>query len=366
MTLNRRMEFIDTIEIKNFKSIRHQKIEGCKRVNIFIGYPNVGKSNILEALSLFSIEEQNLNFSSFVRIESLTTLFFNGEIGKQAEVRINDKHRFVARFKGNSIEFKQQFEREGTSFEKEDTGQIFLDDSSDVSVKKHFYFGGEKEIKIFDYKRNSIGKENDLPTIRKYDFLKRISYSIKDYFELSYPYGENLFSIISTNSALRKEIEELFVPYKLEMLYDTREQKFTILKRTSGGIFSIPYELVADTLQRLIFFKTSISSNKQTILLFEEPEAHMFPPYISKFTSDVMYDENNNQFFIATHSPFVINDFMENLKKDDYSIYTVGYDNETGETLIRRMADDELHEIYQYGVDLFLNLENYLPHAQQQ
>ena len=32
-----------------------------------------------------------------------------------------------------------------------------------------------------------------------------------------------------------------------------------------------------------------------------------------------MYDENGNQFFIATHSPFVVNDFMENLKKDDYS-----------------------------------------------
>ena len=30
------------------------------------------------------------------------------------------------------------------------------------------------------------------------------------------------------------------------------------------------------------------------------------------------------------------------------------------------MTDEELHEIYQYGVDLFLNLENFLPHAQQQ
>ena len=41
------MQKIDNIEIKNFKSIRHQKIEGCKRINVFIGYPNVGKSNIL-------------------------------------------------------------------------------------------------------------------------------------------------------------------------------------------------------------------------------------------------------------------------------------------------------------------------------
>lgn len=159
---------------------------------------------------------------------------------------------------------------------------------------------------------------------------------------------------------------ELFNTYNFELLYDTREQNFTILKRTEAGIFSIPYSLIADTLQRVIFYKAAILSNKNAVLLLEEPEAHMFPPYISKFTSDMMYDENNNQYFIATHSPFVINDYMENLKKEDYSIYTVGYNKETGETLINKMTDEELHEVYQYGVDLFLNLENYLPHAQQQ
>ena len=43
------MNHIENIEIKNFKSIRHQKIEGCKRINVFVGPPNVGKSNVLEA-----------------------------------------------------------------------------------------------------------------------------------------------------------------------------------------------------------------------------------------------------------------------------------------------------------------------------
>jgi len=48
------MNQIKNIEIKNFKSIRHQTIDDCKRINVFIGYPNVGKSNILEGLSLIS------------------------------------------------------------------------------------------------------------------------------------------------------------------------------------------------------------------------------------------------------------------------------------------------------------------------
>ncbi|HEX9956575.1 MAG TPA: AAA family ATPase, partial [Fibrella sp.] len=47
--------FLDWVEIKNFKSIKDLRLD-CKRVNIFIGKPNVGKSNILEALGLLGAE----------------------------------------------------------------------------------------------------------------------------------------------------------------------------------------------------------------------------------------------------------------------------------------------------------------------
>lgn len=354
------MNFIDNIEIKNFKSIRHQKIEGCKRINVFIGYPNVGKSNILEALSLFSIDEKSLDFSAFVRIENLTTLFFNGDIEKQAEVKINDKHRFVARFKKNSILFKQQFERGGTSFEKEDTGKIFLDDSNDVWVKKNFELIEGKDKKVYEYFGGVLGKENELAPFRRYDFFKKTPDSSTGFYNLAYPYGENIFSVISSNSLLKKEVEELFEPYNLELLYDTREQKFTILKRTNAGIFSIPYELVADTLQRLIFYKAAIKSNKDCILLFEEPEAHMFPPYIRKLTTDILFDKTN-QFFLATHSPYVLDELILEAG-DDLSVYLVDYKD--GETVIHYLNQDDLSEIRQYGVDLFFNIESYLKHGQ--
>lgn len=357
------MNFIDTIEIKNFKSIRHQKIEGCKRVNVFIGYPNVGKSNILEALSQFSIDENNFDFCHLIRIEKLTTLFYDGDISSQAEVRINDKYRCIARFEDDRIVFKQQFEKEGTSFKHEDTRQIFLDDSNEVEEGKSFKLM-EAKTDVIEYRPGHLREGNRLPSIRKYEFLKRVNYSTKGYSYLSYPNGSNIFNIISGNGVLKEEVKELFHPYNLELLYDAREQKFTILKRTSSGIFSIPYDLIADTLQRVIFYKAAILSNNEKVLLFEEPEAHMFPPYISKFTADVMYDNNKNQFFIATHSPFVINDLMENLKNDELSIYVVGYKKESGETIVRKLSETELDEIYQHGIDLYFNLENYLMHEQ--
>ena len=40
-------EMIADLEISNFKSIKHLQLD-YRRINIFIGEPNVGKSNILE------------------------------------------------------------------------------------------------------------------------------------------------------------------------------------------------------------------------------------------------------------------------------------------------------------------------------
>src|SRR4051812_34555530 len=120
------MNYIKNIEIKNFKSILHQKIDDCRRVNVFIGYPNVGKSNILEALGLFSINATHTDFSTFIRMENFTTLFFDGKINQfeffdgefreQLEIKINEKHRVVVRPDNDTLSFKQQFEKEGTSF----------------------------------------------------------------------------------------------------------------------------------------------------------------------------------------------------------------------------------------------------------
>ncbi len=346
------MNYIKNIEINNFKSIRHQKIDDCRRINVFIGYPNVGKSNILEALSIFSIDESNTDFYSFIRMENFTTLFYDGDISILAKIFINNKHRFFIRFEDEVLSFIRQFGVEETSFEKVDSQHILF--------KKEFQLNSNNKS-ISNLKSEYLGEDNEIAEIKKYQFIKHLQYSNTGYSSLSYPNGNNIFNIISTNKSLRKEVSDLFKPYNLELLYDTRLQEFTISKRTESGIFSIPYTLIADTIQRLIFFKAAILSNKEKVLLFEEPEAHMFPPYISKLTSDIIYDENNNQYFIATHSPFVLNDFMEDMDKEDLSIYVVGLKD--GETTIRKITVEEITEIYQYGIDLFFNLENYLKDA---
>ena len=84
--------------------------------------------------------------------------------------------------------------------------------------------------------------------------------------------GMLLKLIIYTHFDIRKEVANLFENYNLKLLYNSTEKGFSILKNLKDDvIFSIPYELVADTLQRLVFYKAAILSNKDSILLFEEP-----------------------------------------------------------------------------------------------
>ena len=112
-------------------------------------------------------------------------------------------------------------------------------------------------------------------------------------------------------------------------------------------------------IKRLIFYKTAILSNQNSILLIEEPEAHMFPPFIRKFTSDIISDKTN-QYFIATHSPYVLATLIEDAT-EDLAVFLVDYKNDN--TNVKRLTKEDIEEIKEYGVDLFFNLESYLNHG---
>lgn len=343
------MSHIKNIEIKNFKSVRHAKIEDCRRVNVFIGYPNVGKSNILEAMSLASFEFYNqgrsISLKDLCRYKELIGLYNDGNKQKEIEITVNEFIYLLEYVDPHNIQYG--------IFEK---NSVVSSDKFDVSK-------ASKRISI-----NQAGSFSPIITrtdkkhpdfhIKKYQFKTSNNYIRNNPVKLDYPFGENLFEIIRYNGELRKECGELFNAYNLKLAFD-EESELEIQKHLDEySVFKIPMLQVSDTLQRVMFYKAAIKSNSDGILLFEEPEAHMFPPYIAKFNADVMYDKNNNQFFIATHSPFVLNDFMEDMEKEDLAIYAVGYLK--GETTINRLTDKQVTDIYQYGVDLFFNLEEFL------
>lgn len=72
---------IKSVSVKNFKSVKSITLSDCRRINVLIGRPNVGKSNLLEALALFDVpymvNTSNKSLKNLVRIENTADLFHN-------------------------------------------------------------------------------------------------------------------------------------------------------------------------------------------------------------------------------------------------------------------------------------------------
>jgi len=342
------MNPIKNIEIKNFKSIRHQTIDDCKRINVFIGYPNVGKSNILEAIGLYSsflLQNEYFKINEICRVKSFSELFFNKDYRNPCSVIINDKIQIeVIINSSNDLELRAQNVHE-------DIVQQHVLFSLSVN-NMNFHSSVLRPIIESDY--NEV-----VASIRKYEFRNDGVLNQKQPFTLAVPSGNNLLDILQRDSLLRREVASLFETFNLKLFLDGEEIKFLKYLNDGTGV-SIAYHLVADTLRRLIFYKAALLSNKNSVLLFEEPEAHMFPPYIRKFTSDVIFDKTN-QFFITTHSPYVLDELILEAA-EDLSVYLVDYKD--GETKIHHLSSSDLKEVREYGVDLFFNIESYLKHGQ--
>ncbi|MDR1877075.1 MAG: AAA family ATPase [Flavobacteriaceae bacterium] len=313
-----KMVLFENITIDNFKSIKHIELNDCRRINLFIGRPNVGKSNMLEALSLFSLPylkySRKKTLRSFIRIENDAELFYDGNTEEPASVEVEARGKVINKVSAN---LKYQ---ELRVTEKPETGPK-------IPVKSYFFPSKFEKGKL------------------SVDFLLP-------------PHGDNLMDIVNRLSQLPKELKDIFNDYGLKYVFDTTNQEIKVIKETSPEKISlIPFGSISDTLKRLIFYKAAIESNTGSVLIFEEPEAHSYPPYISKITQTILASASN-QFFITTHSPYVVNDFLES-GRDELAIYLVDF--RKGQTFVKRLNDTELQEVYEYGVDLFFNTETFLP-----
>lgn len=349
--------FIDHIHISNFKSIRNLKLEGLSRINLFIGKPNVGKSNILEALGVFSLPYLELSstkkLSSLIRIENQNELFFDGNTENKILLSSNIGSYQIMRNPTFTNPISGDIEKTNFNLLEIVLNNLESDSYLYFDSKPGTNLTGQTPFKRFP-KEKQIEKWIN---VKYYNFVKGAKTKNSHLNYLIPPYGMNLMQIIEDNPILKEDVMNLFGEYNLNLVFDKSSQELKITKPPKNGeIFLIPYSSIADTLQRIIFHKTAIASNQNSVLVFEEPEAHAFPPYISHITHEII-DSKTNQFILSTHSPYVLNDFLENAR-DELSIFMVDY--KFGETVVNQLSKEDLNDIYNHGIDLFTNYETFL------
>jgi AAA15 family ATPase/GTPase len=353
---------LEFLEIENFKSIKHLKMD-CKRINIFIGKPNVGKSNILEAISLLGFPyEQNKDkfLSSFIRYEGLKNLFYDSELQNIVKVKTNNLVAFLRYHLNNIKAFDIFLDKNEEKWNKIANQNITINEIN-ILLKKEDFEGFYSSIDD----NSKIGLDNYIKTftgiVKKYDFNKVYNFENQFPLFLLPPSGDNLFTILYQSKELAKEASSFFNEYGLQLVLVTHENRLIIQKNLDGIVYQYPYSGVADTLQRMIFYLAAIHSNKDSVLILEEPEVHSFPPY-TRMLANRITDYTDNQYFIATHSPYLLYNLIENTPNEDLAIFITYFDNY--ETKVKLLTEEQINEILSNDIDIFFNLDRFLDDEQ--
>ena len=109
--------------------------------------------------------------------------------------------------------------------------------------------------------------------------------------------------------------------------------------------------------KRIIFYLTVIESNRNKVLILEEPETHSFPPYTSSLAERIAADQSN-QYFITTHSPYLLHNIIENTDYKDFNLVITYFDNY--ETKAHIVSYPQIRQMLNDYTDVFFNFDKYL------
>jgi AAA15 family ATPase/GTPase len=340
---------ITELHIRNFKSVKAVDLK-CSRINVFIGEPNTGKSNILETIALLHLfvdryrKFTRSDLSFIFRISQWNQLFHWRDLSQaiSLDAVINSEH---------SIQLKLQY---------------------DESINWIGVVHGDNEITALDPDEldYDLALEKDgIVRFGFYRFRSRNVYRSRENRFVVPPDAPNLLEVVRTSGReLVIALSNLFSKYGLalvlEMPSGSIKLQHSIGEENIPIVASLPYSLLSDTLQRMIFNLAIILGNKKMVIALEEPETHTFPVYVKYLAEKIARDKNDNQYFISTHNPYFLISLLEKAPKKDVNVFITSLENY--ETKVRMLTDKHREEILDLDLDVFFNLDKFWEELSQE
>jgi AAA15 family ATPase/GTPase len=337
------------LHIRNFKSVKAVDLK-CSRINVFIGEPNTGKSNILETIALLHLfvdryrKFTRSDLSFIFRISQWNQLFHWRDLSQaiSLDAVVNSEH---------SIQLKLQY---------------------DESINWISVVHGDNEITALDPDEldYDLALEKDgIVRFGFYRFRSRNVYRSREDRFVVPPDAPNLLEVIRTSGReLVIALSNLFSKYGLalvlEMPSGSIKLQHSIGEEDIPIVASLPYSLLSDTLQRMVFNLAIILGNKKMVIALEEPETHTFPVYVKYLAEKIARDKNDNQYFISTHNPYFLISLLEKAPKKDVNVFITSLENY--ETKVRMLTDKHREEILDLDLDVFFNLDKFWEELSQE
>lgn len=313
---------IKNLKIKNYRSFGGEgvSIKGLKKINIFIGKNNCGKSNILKFLDFLSSNEsinhnkrliERLEIEDYFDRDKKNTPEFT--IGFNSWLTVNNslENNLLGTIKSARpyVSLTYKILPEKTELEK--NSYILRNKNIDDQVRsdvEHFIkqpnWGHLFAVPISELLKEFRELENNKELIKKIDELYRATpdeHEEIEKFNLLQDFVSSIFGF-SVKIQVNKE-------NKIQLIFN-EEKKPRLLSSLGSGL----HEIII-----LGFFLMTIK--EPSIVSIDEPELHLHPG-LQRIFLKYITENTNHQYFIATHS----NTFLDFDAKDK-TIFRVKLDN---------------------------------------
>lgn len=350
------------LKVSKFKSIREAEIY-LRKVNVLIGPPEAGKSNLLESISLFTLIGQLDTYLSsklvttteyegkiilsnlleivkkMLRVERLIDPFFLYSVDEPVHVRLDKGY--------DSFEAIISYESDRLVFSYGTSGG----ESVELSIK------GRDTLSTVEIDREELKLARDLSeklsNIKFYRFIipsKEVSWG-KD---LIPPDGPNLLHLLKVREGLREVVGSLLSDVELSLVRERPDMRVKFQRFIGKGeVIDIPLYMLSDTIKRQIFCLAAVETNKSSIIAMEEPEVHTFPFYVNFLAERIALDPSNT-YLITTHSPYMLETLLNKVPDRDLAILFVA--SHRGTSKFKKIDLGEARELLRKGADLFFEL----------
>lgn len=338
---------INSIEIKNFKSIRDSgKIE-LKELNVLIGPNGAGKTNFISFFKMLnSIYEEKLQLYSGINGRADNLLYFGvkkseslyGKITFDNEYKNEYEFKLVPDNSGNLI-FAEEFSNIKNK-EKADRRQLNRGGALETNLKKDTGYETKhltsffESFKIYHFHDTSFNSKVKQPCeLNDYAYLHEDGGNIAAFlYRISKEKPDNFKMIENVINSIAPFFQKFYlVPDEI----DKNRIFLRWYEKGSDKIFS-SHNLSDGTLRMICLTTLLLQSQKPATIIIDEPELGLHPFAISKLASMLKIASKESQIIVSTQSVELINEFSA----DDIIVV----DRADNQTIFRRQSSEELSD----------------------
>jgi len=348
------MDYLKNLKINNFRGLKNLEIDNLKRVNIFVGNNNAGKTSILEAIQIFlnpteytlyliSVGRERYKsspFSGLSFIESMSWLFnFKGSennffeiegklIGKEEKLRIQEKmtKKIVDIDSLPRLwKIRRQFNNEIIESEKEIDNLLIRIDYSKKKEKKIFqdYENFKYNFEVNEYSERSFRRKQSFNV----NIIQTIDNIITDSF----------ISEILNNKEYKDEAVKLLKFFDknildIRMIRDERRRINIYLELLKKEY--IPISLYGDGIKKALSILNKLIKSRDGILLIDEYEMSLHTSIMNQFFRFMIETSKklNIQLFLTTHSLEAVDKLLKSNKDNLDEINVIRLRNQSEKT----------------------------------